>query len=495
MPITNTYSITEADSWSFNNTAVFFGYIETRVAKDYGNWEGWTNQGFMKCGGGADNITVTANLYYGPSGVHATPQAYGGEIGWVIEAGGGNDTIRGYTLDDFIKGEDGYDNLYGGGGNDTLWGGTGADTLYGEAGNDILNGDDGDDTLYGGDDNDELTGDRGADRLYGGAGNDTLRGTTVLTTLNYDYEVTNPDSADTLVGGMGDDFYVVDATADQVTEQANEGVDTIEALYVDAITLVANVENLFLGYRSFDGTGNALDNTMTGNDLANTMEGLDGADTLRGLSGADHLYGGNGGDRIEAGSDDDWVYGEAGADTLFGDAGVDFIYAGIDADYASGGTGDDFIYGEAGADTLLGGDGIDRLYGGADNDTIQGGDGNDRIWGDGGRDNMYGEAGFDTFVFRSISDSTVSAFDIIRDFVEGTDRIDLSGIDANTLLAGNQSFNFAGDNPMFVAEQDLWTRATLTGTLVEGDVNGDSLADFRILVSGTSSLGQSSFIL
>ncbi len=66
---------------------------------------------------------------------------------------------------------------------------------------------------------------------------------------------------------------------------------------------------------------------------------------------------------------------------------------------------------------------------------------------------------------------------------------------ANTLLAGNQSFHFAGDNPMFVAEQDLWTRTTLTGTLVEGDVNGDSLADFRILVSGTSSLGQSSFIL
>ncbi len=48
--------------------------------------------------------------------------------------------------------------------------------------------------------------------------------------------------------------------------------------------------------------------------------------------------------------------------------------------------------------------------------------------------------GNDVLRFSSYSDSG----DIIRDFVRGEDRIDLSAIDANATLAGDQAFEFRG---------------------------------------------------
>ena len=47
-----------------------------------------------------------------------------------------------------------------------------------------------------------------------------------------------------MVGGAGNDTYVVDATGDVVTEQADEGTDTIQSSV--SYTLGANVENLTL---------------------------------------------------------------------------------------------------------------------------------------------------------------------------------------------------------------------------------------------------------
>ena len=55
--------------------------------------------------------------------------------------------------------------------------------------------------------------------------------------------------ADTMFGGAGNDTYVVDNTGDVVTENANEGIDTVQAALT--YTLVTTVENLTL-----TGTGN-----------------------------------------------------------------------------------------------------------------------------------------------------------------------------------------------------------------------------------------------
>jgi serralysin len=56
----------------------------------------------------------------------------------------------------------------------------------------------------------------------------------------------------------------------------------------------------------------------------------------------------------------------------------------------------------------------------------------------------------DRFIYTATNQSTVAAPDIITDFLEGTDRIDLSPIDASTLLFGNQAFSFQGTGPFLL---------------------------------------------
>ena len=135
--------------------------------------------------------------------------------------------------------------------------------------------------LLGNSANNTLTGGAGADTLDGGSGTDTMR------------------------GGAGDDLYVVAQSSDVVTENANEGVDTVRAAITH--TLATNVENLELtGTSALNGTGNTLNNVLTGNTAANTLTGAAGNDTLTGGGGADiYSYSsGHGADTINNASGD-----------------------------------------------------------------------------------------------------------------------------------------------------------------------------------------------
>ncbi len=118
----------------------------------------------------------------------------------------------------------------------------------------------------------DLTGTAFADRIDGGAGNDTM------------------------TGGGGNDSYVVDSTADVVTESSTTGgTDTVLASV--SYTLPARVENLVLtGTADLNGTGNGLSNIITGNGGSNSLAGAGGADTLDGGTGADVMTGGAGND-------------------------------------------------------------------------------------------------------------------------------------------------------------------------------------------------------
>jgi Ca2+-binding RTX toxin-like protein len=70
--------------------------------------------------------------------------------------------------------------------------------------------------------------------------------------------------ADVLVGGAGNDIYVVDNGADSVIERANEGNDIVQASV--SYTLSENIENLILtGLEAINGTGNRFDNHLQGN--------------------------------------------------------------------------------------------------------------------------------------------------------------------------------------------------------------------------------------
>ncbi|WP_405041595.1 M10 family metallopeptidase C-terminal domain-containing protein, partial [Polaromonas sp.] len=70
------------------------------------------------------------------------------------------------------------------------------------------------------------------------------------------------------------------------------------------------------------------------------------------------------------------------------------------------------------------------------------------------------------------------------DFVNGTDRIQLTGIDANTALAGDQAFTMINTGAFTGTAGQL--RYTTGGgtTVMEGDVNGDSVADFQLQLTG-----------
>ncbi|HEX8483325.1 MAG TPA: Calx-beta domain-containing protein, partial [Allosphingosinicella sp.] len=89
-------------------------------------------------------------------------------------------------------------------------------------------------------------------------------------------------------------------------------------------------------------------------------------------------------------------------------------------------------------------DGSFRLFGGAGNDVLTGGSGADVIFGGLRGDTLTGGAGNDVFRYNNVAESNSTERDGIQDFNAG-DLIDLSRIDANTLVAGDQAFNFVGN--------------------------------------------------
>ena len=117
---------------------------------------------------------------------------------------------------------------------------------------------------------------------------------------------------------------------------------------------------------------------------------------------------------------------------------------------------------------------------------------------------MFGGAGADTFVFTLSKDSSakVSSADIIKDFDQGVDRIDLSAIDASTKLRGNNEFTFDGTKPFGTSKEGdiYYEQSDNVGTendytMVYIDTDNDRDAEMSIKLMGLHDLTASDFIL
>lgn len=269
-------------------------------------------------------------------------------------------------------------------------------------------------------------------RIEGGDGNDSLTGGTT--------------GSNVLVGGRGDDTYAVSNVNDLVVELAGEGYDTVNAT-ID-YWLPDNVEVLRLKGNGLTGIGNALDNRLIGSNGNDRLFGLDGDDLIQGADG------------------NDWISGGDGNDDLRGDAG------------------DDTIFGDAGNDKITGGDGNDTLSGGSGDDTIDGGAGSDVL---------SGGPGADTFVFRP--DSLDKSIDRILDFEPGVDKISLRAIDAIASTAKDDAFKFIGEQAFSKTAGELRFEVNGNDVQVMGDVDGDAIADFTIVLHNLQTIAANNFVL
>jgi hypothetical protein len=155
----------------------------------------------------------------------------------------------------------------------------------------------------------------------------------------------------------------------------------------------------------------------------------------------------------------------------------------------------DLVYGMGGNDRVFGGGGADHLYGGGGADTIVGRNGADWIEGGPGSDIVAGDNGADTFVWRD-GDFSGAPTDTIVDFsTTDGDRLDLSRVDANTLSAKDDPFTFIGSAAFHQTAGELRYSVSSGTLIVQGDLNGDGVADFSIKLVGISALSASSLNL
>ncbi len=415
--------------------------------------------------------------------------------GLYLEGDGDGNILTGGDDADILVGLGGDDTITGGGGHDTVFGGAGDDWIIGAsgAGNDRYDAGDGVDTLVltsalapvavnlvtgraGGKDigKDSLD---GFENVIGGRSNDTIVGDGIDNVLD------GGTGADVMVGGDGDDLYLVDNRLDRIVEFGGQGTDTVRVVDVlhphpnfNSYALSANVENLVMLDAAGDAgaRGNADANVLTGNAGANRLDGFLGDDTLEGGDGDDTLLGSVGDDLLDGGDGDDSLDGGPGADTMAGGdgddtyvvnsaadvvtensgEGTDTVLSFIDFDLsvdtahvenltlaglAINGTGDD------GANAVTGNARHNLLDGGLGDDTLDGGAGNDTLIGGLGDDSLQGGAGFDMASYADAGGAVTVDLSVAGAQNTGAGGIDiLDGIEGVT--GGDFDDALTGDN-------------------------------------------------
>lgn len=472
-------------------------------------------------GAGTDTLVNVENLF----GSGFDDILRGNAAANVLYGGAANDQLSGREGDDVLFGGDGDDILGGDAGNDRMDGGNGADialynaatsavnvdltigyaqdtggagmdtllnieNLFGSNYDDVLRGTAAGNVMYGGAGNDQLAGREGDDTLFGGDGNDIVGGDT---------------GNDRMDGGAGTDLALYNASTGAVT--VDLGIGYAQNTGGAGTDTLLNIENLFGSNYSDVLRGSASDNVIYGGTGNDQIYGREGHDTLFGGDGNDTLVGDAGNDRMEGGDGADIaLYNSAAAAVSVdlsitkaqntGGAGSDILVA---IENLFGSVYSDSLKGDNGANVVYGNGGNDQIFGRGGNDVLFGDAGNDVIFGGEGADRMTGGAGADTFVWLNTAEFSVPASlaDHIVDFNQGEgDRINLGSLDAKTTTgAVNDAFTFIGSGAFTSSAGQLRSYVESGVTWVEGDTNGDGVADFWIRLTGSHTLQAGDFIL
>ena len=314
-----------------------------------------------------------------------------GNLGANVLSGlAGNDSLQGAQGDDVLDGGTGDDWLDGGEGNDTMQGGSGNDRYMVDSQSDVLleNAGEGVDTveslvslnLANNVENLLLSQQGGYINGFGNDLNNLIQGN------DFDNRLEGGAGLDTLEGGLGNDTYVVDSLSDTIIEQAEGGLDTVEAYL--SYTLGNEVERLVLaGSGHWNATGNGFDNALFGNSGSNRLDGGLGADQMQGGAGNDVYVVENENDWVQEGFDEGIDTIERSFDTtlILTDNVENLVLAG-DVYRGNGNALDNLITGNAADNNLLGLEGNDTLIGGAGNDALFGAEGSDVLIGGTGDD-------------------------------------------------------------------------------------------------------------
>lgn len=300
---------------------------------------------------------------------------------------------------------------------------------------------------------------------------------------------------------------------DSVTD-TNGGTDSINAAAVttaSTIDLLAGASSTIAGQNMTIAVGTQIENayggeggdTLLGNDAANRLHGGRGDDTLDGRLGADRMIGAAGSDNYRVDDIGDFV-----DEGVAGSSGIDMVTSFVSFDFnvsAAGavenlkllGTLDIDGTGNAEANGISGNKRKNTIDGMAGDDILRGLKGADIMRGGLGRDEIYGGLGKDRFDYDDILSSTVAGVgrDLLLGFSLGQDRIDLVDIDARATPAGDQAFRFIGDDGFHGREGELRYKFQGPNTIVQGDIDGDRVADFAITLKRHLDLDRGDFLL
>ena len=435
---------------------------------------------------------------------------FGNELANIIIGTAAGNTLSGLDGNDSLNGDKGNDTLTGGKNDDTLDGGAGSDTMSGGDGNDLYRIDVVGDKIDPGADAGIDTVESKITFILGAAQeNLTLLGTAAINGTGNDsgnvitgnaganiLDGGTTGETDTMIGGAGNDTYLVDATGDKVTELDLGGTDLVKSS--QTYTLSEFVENLTLlpGKGNIDGTGNGANNLITGNEGDNRLDGKAGADTLIGGLGNDVYVVDVAGDKVMESSAAGGHDGVESKITYTLGANLE------DLKLTDGGAIDGI--GNALPNLLVGGSGANKLDGKAGADTMQGGLGDDIYVIDNLKDQVDESGGgvndSDTIQIATAFDlqaPTITILGTIENVaLTGTAALNASGNALANDLTGNGGANVLTG----LGGDDILDGLAGADTLIGGDGNVtyviDSTKDVvRELGSGTADLIQGSIAI